>query len=114
MHPITGVVGGRPSPLLNATLLFGLCLIPGMIGGAFISAIISGDFRWVAPGGERVGAYLTGGFLMGVGAILAGGCNIGQGLTGMATLSLQSIIAVTGIIAGFSVVLAVMHRRAGR
>lgn len=37
---------------------------------------------------------------MGVGAVLAGGCNIGQGLTGAATLSLTSLLAVSGILGG--------------
>ena len=38
-----------------------------------------------------------GGVLMGIGGALALGCSIGQGLTGIATLSLPSILAATGI-----------------
>jgi uncharacterized membrane protein YedE/YeeE len=80
--------------------LFGLLFIPGVLVGAFASALLSRSFRWVAPAGDRVGAYLLGGTLMGAGAMFAGGCNIGQGLTGVATVSLGSLIAVVGILGG--------------
>ena len=37
---------------------------------------------------------------MGFGAVLAGGCNIGQGLSGAATLSATSLLAVAEILSG--------------
>ena len=37
---------------------------------------------------------------MGVGGVLALGCTVGQGITGMSTLALGSIIALLSIIAG--------------
>jgi hypothetical protein len=46
------------------------------------------------------GANLTGGGLMGAGASMEGGCNLGQGLTGLATLSLQSVVAAAAIVTG--------------
>lgn len=83
--------------------LFGLFLIAGIFAGALLSALVSGTFRFVRPDGSRMGVYLTGGSLMGVGAILASGCNVGQGLTGLATLSLQSIVATVAIVFGMSI-----------
>jgi uncharacterized membrane protein YedE/YeeE len=80
--------------------LFALCLVPGMLLGALGSALLTGNFRWSAPAGDRVGAYLAGGILMGIGAVLAGGCNVGQGLSGIATTSLSSFLAVAGILLG--------------
>lgn len=38
--------------------------------------------------------------MMGVGAVTAGGCNIGQGLSGVSTLSAGSLIAASAIFAG--------------
>ena len=38
--------------------------------------------------------------LMGVGGVLALGCTVGQGLTGIATLALGSFVAVGGIVIG--------------
>jgi hypothetical protein len=37
---------------------------------------------------------------MGVGGVTALGCSIGQGLSGISTLSLSSLLAVAGIVAG--------------
>ena len=90
---------------------FAFFLLPGMVFGAFISAYFSGKFRWVSPAGSMVGSYLLGGILMGVGAVFAGGCNVGQGLSGLSTFSLTSIIAVGGILAGMSVTMAWISAR---
>ncbi|MCG6861784.1 MAG: YeeE/YedE family protein [Chromatiaceae bacterium] len=81
---------------------FSLALIPGALLGALAAAVVAGEFHWIPPASDRVGAYLGGGALMGFGAAMAGGCNIGQGLTGLATLSATSLLAVAGIFAGMS------------
>ena len=44
--------------------------------------------------------HLGGGCLMGVGAVLAMGCSIGQGLSGMSTFSLASLLACLGMLLG--------------
>jgi uncharacterized membrane protein YedE/YeeE len=92
---------------------FALFLLLGLLLGAFASAVINREFRWVTPAGNRIGAYLGGGAMMGVGAIFAGGCNIGQGLTGVATLSLQSMLAAVGILVGMGLVLRLLQRTMG-
>ncbi len=51
-----------------------------------------GPIRW--PNGPRLVRALGGGVLMGAGASMAHGCNIGLGLTGIPTLSLGSMLAV--------------------
>jgi hypothetical protein len=84
---------------------FALFLVLGLMLGAFVSALLGRDFRWVAPDGNRVGIYFAGGAMMGVGAMFAGGCNIGQGLTGVSTLSIQSIMALSGMLFGMWFVL---------
>ena len=90
---------------------FAFYLLPGMICGAFASALLSGRFHWVPPAGSMVGSYLLGGILMGVGAVFAGGCNVGQGLTGLSTFSITSIIAVGGILSGMSLTLAWINKK---
>ena len=40
---------------------------------------------------------------MGAGGVMAYGCSIGQGLTGLSTLALASFVAVSGILAGTAV-----------
>ena len=44
--------------------------------------------------------HMFGAVIMGIGGVLALGCTIGQGLTGMSTLALGSLIALASIILG--------------
>ena len=50
---------------------------------------------------------------MGIGAILSGGCNIGQGLSGVSTVSIKALIAVTAIVAGMRLGLAWIQHAEG-
>ena len=85
---------------LTTTSDFGIFLVAGALAGALTMAVATRTFHTVAPESSRVGAYMLGGAFMGIGAIFAGGCNIGQGLSGLATLSIQSTAAVVSIAFG--------------
>ncbi len=74
--------------------------IIGVPIGAYISARVLKEFLWKAP---PVGELLTvfgGSLMMGFGAVCAGGCNVGQALTGFTTLSIASIVASIFIVLG--------------
>lgn len=86
--------------------LFPVMLVAGGLLGAFASAWARGQFRWVFPSVQEIARAVLGGSLMGVGAVFAGGCNIGQGLTGMSTLSVSAVLAVIGMAAGMRLGLA--------
>jgi uncharacterized protein len=80
---------------------FGVGLVAGALAGSFVAALTAGEFAVV--GFERstpTGSYLLGASLMGFGGVLAGGCTIGAGLSGVATLSLAAIAALLAIVAG--------------
>ena len=49
---------------------------------------------------EDTANHLVGAVLMGVGGVVALGCTIGQGLSGVSTLALGSFIALAGILTG--------------
>ncbi len=71
-----------------------------VIPGAFLAAKLSGTL-WVR--GEtmrRYGELALGGLLMGIGAGIAGGCNLGHGLVGVPLLSMGSITTVAAMIVG--------------
>ena len=51
----------------------------------------------LAPSGSTMLRSAGGAALMGAGGVMAFGCSIGQGLTGLSTLSLASFIAIAGI-----------------
>ena len=59
------------------------------------------EFRWEGfRQTDDLVRHLLGAVLMGVGGVTALGCTFGQGISGIATLSLGSFIAVAGLIAG--------------
>lgn len=67
----------------NAVLEFDVGLVPGVVIGAFLSAVFSGQFAWQAFDSVPVmRKSMVGAVLMGFGAMLAGGCAIGAGVTG--------------------------------
>ncbi|WP_292365534.1 MULTISPECIES: YeeE/YedE thiosulfate transporter family protein [unclassified Methanoculleus] len=92
-------------------------LVLGIVIGAFITAIVRGEFAliWVPSTFEgafgsssllRLAVALVGGVLMGLGARWAGGCTSGHGISGTLQLAIASWIAVvtffvSGIIVAF-------------
>ncbi|MEB2318767.1 MAG: YeeE/YedE family protein [Pseudomonadota bacterium] len=73
----------------------------GVVVGAFLYSIIAREFRWEGFGSvEDTANHLVGGVLMGVGGVTGLGCTVGQGITGLSTLSLGSMIAFGAIIVG--------------
>ena len=82
---------------------FGIFLFIGTVVGSFINAIRTHSFHWVFPEVHHIQHLIVGGLLMGFGAILAGGCNIGQGITGFSTGSIQSVFALLAIVFGMRV-----------
>ena len=58
--------------------------------------------------------HIFGGVLMGFGGVTALGCTFGQGITGMSTLAIGSIIALASIIAGAVAMMKYMHWREER
>jgi uncharacterized protein len=71
------------------------------VAGSAVVALVTGSFRWEGFGNvEDVANHLVGGVLMGIGGVTAMGCTVGQGLSGISTLSATSFIAVSAIITG--------------
>jgi uncharacterized membrane protein YedE/YeeE len=82
-------------------LTVGIVAVVGVVAGAAGMALARRDFRWQGFGGTRdLGQHLAGAGLMGVGGVTAVGCSIGQGVTGVSTLSLTSFVAASAMIAG--------------
>lgn len=99
-----GPTGNTISYLMTFTgaeINFGIAVTLGMITGSFIYAVLSGNFRieTFSNKSEMV-THLIGASLMGFGGVLSLGCTIGQGVTGMSTLAMGSILALISIIFG--------------
>ena len=89
---------------------FTISVLIGTVAGALASAVVTKSFHLIIPEAEHLKHLLAGGALMGIGAICAGGCNIGNGLTGMSTGSMRALTAVTAIVAGMLLGIAWLTR----
>ena len=80
---------------------FGVSIILGMVIGSALWASYKGRFRLeFFSNGDDMVRNIVGGTLMGVGGTLALGCTIGQGISGVSTLSIGSIVALATILIG--------------
>ena len=70
------------------------------IVGAFIAAIIAGEFKLRAPAPRALLQCFFGGCLMGFGAVCSGGCNITHILSGVPQLALSSMLGGAFLILG--------------
>ncbi len=87
-----------------------LYILLGVPLGAYLSAFRRGEAAWRSPDPKSLVRQSAGGLTMGLGASLAGGCNIGHGITGIATLGLGSILGVFSIMAGCWIMTALIIR----
>jgi uncharacterized membrane protein YedE/YeeE len=80
---------------------FGVGLIGGVLAGAFVAALASRRFAWEGfESAAQTGRSLAGAALMGVGGVMAGGCTVGAGLSGIPTLSIAALLAFASIVVG--------------
>ena len=68
--------------------------------GAYLSGKLLSEVKLKVPPADELLKVLFGGFIMGVGAQIGGGCNIGHSLTGVSTLAVSSWVANLFIILG--------------
>lgn len=80
---------------------FGVATVFGALIGSFLAAIAMGRFRFSTFSDVNdTKRNLYGAVLMGIGGVLALGCTVGQGITGVSTLALGSFLTLGGIIVG--------------
>jgi len=85
----------------SKVLTLGVVTVAGVIVGAFAQSVLSRSFRWEGfRDTQDTALHVSGAACMGIGGVTAMGCTVGQGLSGLSTLSLTSVIAVAGIMAG--------------
>lgn len=90
---VASVADGTPNRWLIAFLI-------GIIVGGFGSARSRGE---LVVRGESIGRLLglaAGGVLLGIGGWIAGGCNLGHGLSGVAQLNVSSWVVVAAMAVG--------------
>lgn len=108
INPMGQAVGYLAGGFDGSLLTFGLVAVFGVLMGALAWAVVSRTFRieWFASVSDFLN-HVLGAVLMGVGGVLAMGCTIGQGITGISTLAIGSVIAFVGIVLGSALTMKV-------
>ncbi|MDH4133275.1 MAG: YeeE/YedE family protein [Gammaproteobacteria bacterium] len=83
------------------TLTLGVVSVFGVVLGSMAYSVYSRGFQWEGfHSTQDTALHIIGALFMGVGGVTAGGCTVGQGMSGLSTLSVTSMIAVVGIMLG--------------
>ena len=96
----------------GSTINFGIAAVLGVILGSFLYVIMTGKFR-LETFSDRSDMlrHIFGGIAMGFGGVLALGCTIGQGVTGMSTLASGSLLSLVSIIFGSALTMKIDYYR---
>lgn len=94
----------------STKVTFGIATVFGVGIGSFVYALITRSFRWegfTSP--QDMFRHIIGAALMGFGGVTAMGCTVGQGITGLSTLSLGSFMAFIAIVTGAAVTMKIQY-----
>ena len=95
-------------------ITFGIATVSGVVIGALIHALASKTFRWEGfQSRQDLSRHLIGAALMGFGGVVAFGCTIGQGISGLSLLAIGSILTTVSIVAGAWIGLRWVERETG-
>ena len=97
---LTGLGIVRRPDLLVPWLYSGSLLNGGVLLGGLVAALLSSEFAIRLPPRGELAKGAIGGLLMGVGAVLAFGCNIGGFFSATSALSLAGLAMMLGLGAG--------------
>lgn len=81
-------------------LSFGISMVCGVLVGTFLMSFFNKKYSFGCTSNQNINKVkynMIGGSLMGTGGILAIGCTVGQGLTGLSTLAFSSLLAIISI-----------------
>lgn len=103
-HTFAAPVGESMLWVMTASarsLSFGVGSVVGVLFGAFAGSLIKGHFRWEACEDPReLRRQIIGAVLMGVGAVVAFGCTVGQGLSAFSVLAFSAPVTAAAVFAG--------------
>ena len=104
-------VGASASVQAGSPLWWLIAFLVGLVPGANLAARRSGDLHVRGETPVRYGQLVVGGFLLGAGGFIAGGCNLGHGLSGAAQLNVASWVAVAAMAVGVGVTRRILDAR---
>ena len=113
INPMGEVLIYTSSVFDNFYLTFGVTALISTIVGSFVYSLISNNLRieWFANKHDFF-RHFIGAVLIGIGGVLSLGCTIGQGVSGVSTLAVGSIITLLSIIFGASLMMKIEYYKA--
>ncbi len=110
INPMGQSLGYATNGFDRADLTFGVMAVLGVIFGSFLWAVLSKGFRveWFSSVRDFVNHFI-GAIMMGFGGVLAMGCTIGQGITGVSTLAIGSFLTLVAIVFGSALTMKVQY-----
>lgn len=110
INPIGQSYGYATGGFSSDLLTFGLLAVAGVILGSMFWALVTKGFRieWFVNFRDFA-MHAIGAVLMGIGGTLALGCTIGQGITGLSTLTLGSFLAFGAILLGSALTMKIQY-----
>ena len=110
INPIGQTFGYIKDGFKPALLTFGLVSVFGVILGSLFWSLVTRSFRleWFADFKDFMN-HFVGAILMGFGGVLGLGCTIGQGITGMSTLAVGSILTFVSIVFGSAITMKIQY-----
>jgi uncharacterized membrane protein YedE/YeeE len=98
----------------SAVLEFDIGLVPGVVLGAFLSALFAKELKFQGfEGPSPMRRAMIGAAMMGFGGMLAGGCAIGAGVSGGSIFAGTAWLAVFCMWVGGSITAALLEPRGG-
>lgn len=86
------------------SISFGTGSVLGVLLGALLGSLYKGHFRWEACDDPReLRRQILGAVLMGIGAVVAVGCSVGQGLSAFSVLAYGAPLTLVCIMAGAAI-----------
>ena len=110
INPMGQTYGYLTKGMKRSMMTFGIAALLGVIVGSFFWALVTKSlrFEWFVSIKDFV-THVTGAVLMGFGGVLALGCTIGQGITGVSTLAVGSFLALIAIVFGSALTMKVQY-----
>ena len=112
MSPMGDLARYVMNPADTSLINFGIVALAGVVLGSLLYALVARSFRieWFVNRGDFLN-HAIGAVLMGIGGVLSMGCTIGQGITGVSTLALGSVLTLVSIVAGAAAMMKYQYWR---
>jgi len=116
VYPLGKIIQYLQSGFSTSYLTFPVFIVFGVLLGAFLSSKFNKQYskKLMCDNSQQnppsLYKKLFGGALMGIGGILALGCTVGQGLSGLSSLSFASLLAISSIYISAYLTAKSMHK----